>query len=58
MTQNLYRAVISVPADNTMLAPELNALLAEFGPFAVAPDEVTRNKILADKPAILCGFCG
>ena len=36
MTQNSCRAVISVPANNTTMEPELNALLPELAPFAVA----------------------
>ena len=36
MTQISCRAVISVPANNTTMEPELNALLPGYAPFAVA----------------------
>lgn len=46
------RAVISVPANNTTMAPELNALLPELAPFAVARVKLPSATLtLADLPA-------
>jgi maleate cis-trans isomerase len=52
VTQISYRAVISVPANNTTMEPELNALLPRFAPFAVARVVLPSSTLtLADLPA-------
>ena len=52
MTQISCRAVISVPANNTTMEPELNALLPEFAPFAVARVMLPSSTLtLEDLPA-------
>ena len=52
MTQISYRAVISVPANNTTMEPELNALLPEFAPFAVARVKLPSSTLtVEDLPA-------
>lgn len=52
MTQNSCRAVISVPANNTTMEPELNALAPELAPFAVARVKLPSATLTqADLPA-------
>lgn len=52
MTQIACRAVISVPANNTTMEPELNALLPEFAPFGVARVTLPSSTLaLEDLPA-------
>jgi len=52
VTQISYRAIISVPANNTTMEPELNALLPEFAPFAVARVKLPSGTLtLEDLPA-------
>lgn len=52
MTGNAYRAVISVPANNTTMEPEMNAFLPELAPFAVARVKLPSSTLtLEDIPA-------
>jgi len=46
--QTPYRAVISVPANNTTMEPELNALLPELAPFAVARVKLPSGTLTLD----------
>ena len=52
MTSISSRAVISVPANNTTMEPELNALLPDLAPFAVARVKLPSGTLtLEDLPA-------
>jgi maleate cis-trans isomerase len=48
VTQVSCRAVISVPANNTTMGPELDALLPELAPFAVARVKLPSSTLTVD----------
>jgi len=48
MAETSHRAVISVPANNTTMEPELNALLPELAPFAVARVKLPSGTLTLD----------